>query len=112
MAQAKEKFQNNVYAIRKLVSDKPILSKNDKDKLFKTYDFYELGPWIVLDMLNTFEGGFHAELISTVIKQVEDGKVIDHNVILEVIKIGLRIKLDEFIKLLICETQINENKNT
>lgn len=97
MAQAKEKFQNNVYAIRKLVSDKPILSKNDKDKLFKTYDFYELGPWIVLDVLNTFEGGFHTEIISTVIKQVEDGKVIDHNVILEVIKIGLRIKLDEFL---------------
>jgi len=97
MAQAKEKFQTNVYSIRKLVSDKPILSKNDKDKLFKTYDFYELGPWIVLDVLNTFEGGFHTELVSSIVKQVEEGKAIEHDKILEIIKIALRIKLNEFI---------------
>jgi hypothetical protein len=97
MAQAKEKFQNNIYTIRKLVSDMPILSKNDKDKLFKTYDFYELGPWIILDVLITFEGGCHEKLIADVIEQVEAGKSIEHDVILEVIKIALRIKLNEFI---------------
>jgi len=97
MTQAKEKFQNNVNAIRTLISEKPILSMNEKEKFFKTYDFYELGPWIVLDKLNKFEGGFHSDLISGVIKQIEGGKSIEHDVILEVIVIALRLKIDEFL---------------
>jgi hypothetical protein len=97
MIQAKEKFHNNLKTIRQLIIDKPILAINDKEIYFKTYDFYELGPWIVLDVLNTFEGGFHTELVSSIVKQVEEGKAIEHDKILEIIKIALRIKLHEFI---------------
>ena len=77
------------------------LTYKQKQEVLKTYDFYELGPWIVLNMLKTFEGGYHEELITSVIEQVEAGKVIEHDVILQVLEIALRIKPDEFINIFI-----------
>ena len=37
------------------------------------------------------------ELINGVIEKVEAGEVVEHNVILDVIRIALRIKTDEFL---------------
>jgi len=52
-------------------------------------------------MLKKLEGGYHEEFITSVIEQVEAGKVIDHEVILQVLEIALRIKPDEFINIYI-----------
>jgi len=97
MSQAKEKFQTNLDRIQKLVIDKLKITDKEKDTEFKTYDFYELGPWIILDMLRIFQGGYHEELINNVIAKVEAGEVVEHNVIIDVIRIALSMKTDEFL---------------
>jgi hypothetical protein len=97
MSQAKEKFQSNLERIQKLVIEKPKITDKEKDTEFKTYDFYELGPWIILDMLRTFQGGYHEELINSVIVKVEAGEVVEHDVIIDVIRIALSLKTDEFL---------------
>lgn len=94
---ALDKFTICLAAAKQKCSTSKELTYKEKQEVLKTYDFYELGPWIVLNMLKTFEGGYHEELITSVIEQVEAGKVIEHDVILQVIEIALRIKPDEFI---------------
>ena len=97
ISQAKEKFQSNLDRIQKLVIDKPKITSKEKDTEFKTYDFYELGPWIILDMLRKFQGGYHEEFINSVIAKVEAGEVVEHDVIIDVIRIALSMKTDEFL---------------
>ena len=77
------------------------ITSKEKDTEFKTYDFYELGPWIILDMLRKFQGGYHEEFINSVIAKVEAGEVVEHDVIIDVIRIALSMKTDEFLSLVI-----------
>ena len=94
---ALEKFKLSLDAAKQKCSSSLEMTYKEKEEVLKTYDFYELGPWIVLDMLKKLEGGYHEEFIRSVIEQVEARKVIDHEVILQVLEIALRIRPDEFI---------------
>lgn len=94
---ALEKFKVCLDTAKQKCSSSLEMTHKEKEAVLKTYDFYELGPWIVLDVLKKLEGGYHEEFITSVIEQVEAGKVIDHEVILQVLEIALRIKPDEFI---------------
>lgn len=94
---ALEKFKVCLDTAKQKCSSSLEMTHKEKEEVLKTYDFYELGPWIVLDMLKKLEGGYHQEFITSVIEQVEAGKVIDHEVILQVLEIALRIKPEEFI---------------
>ena len=98
---ALEKFKVCLDTAKQKCSSSLEMTHKEKEEVLKTYDFYELGPWIVLDMLKKLEGGYHEEFITSVIEQVEAGKVIDHEVILQVLEIALRIKPDEFINIYI-----------
>jgi len=97
MSEAKDKFEKNLANIKKYISENPIVTFKDKNEVYKSYDFYEVGPWIILDFLRTFEGDFHEEMINGIIEKVESGEEIEHKVILEVLKIALRIKTEIFL---------------
>ena len=97
ISEAKDKFEKNLANIKKYISENPIVTFKDKNEVYKSYDFYEIGPWIILDLLRTFEGDFHEEMINAIIEKVESGEEIEHKVILDVIKIALRIKTEIFL---------------
>jgi hypothetical protein len=101
MSEAKDKFEKNLTNIKKYISENPIVTFKDKNTVYKSYDFYEVGPWVILDFLRTFEGEFHEELINSIIVKVEAGEEIEHNVVIDIIKIALRIKIDNFINIYI-----------
>jgi hypothetical protein len=48
-------------------------------------------------MLRYFECGIHEIFINKIIYKIENNEFIEHNEILDVIKIALRIKSEEFI---------------
>jgi hypothetical protein len=101
MSEAKDKFEKNLANIKNYISENSIVTFKDKNTVYKSYDFYEVGPWVILDFLRTFEGEFHEELINSIIVKVEAGEEIEHNVVIDIIKIALRIKVDNFINIYI-----------
>ena len=100
MKEAKIKFKNNISELQNFILQNLTISFKQKQSEFKTYDFYELGPWIILDMLTYFEGEFHRNFIKNIIEKIESGEIIEHQEILDVIKIALRIKNEEFLRFL------------
>jgi len=50
-----------------------------------------------LNYLKIHEGGFHADFIDSIINRIEKSEIIDQNEILEIIKIALRIRSEDFL---------------
>lgn len=95
---AKQKLAENITTTRNKLSGVNKISEKEKETILKTYDFYEIGPWIILDILNSFEGEFHKEFIQTIIADIENRITITDEKILQVIKIALRLKNYEFLE--------------
>jgi len=57
----------------------------------------EIGPWVILNYLKSHEGGFQADFIDSIINRIEKSEIIDQNEILEIIKITLRIKSEDYL---------------
>jgi len=97
MSDALLRFKDKVEKIKREIFSESSVSEELKETISKDYDFYEIGPWVILNYLKSHEGGFHADFIDSIINRIEKSEVIEQNEILETIKIALRIKSEEFL---------------
>ena len=98
MSEALQRFKDKVEKIKKDIFSQSSVSEDLKKIIYKDYDFYEVGPWVILNYLKSHEGGFHEDFIDSIINRIENSEVIDQNEILEIIKIALSIKSEDFLK--------------
>jgi len=95
---AKHRFKINIDSTKNKLRGTNTIAPKEKESILNTYDFYEIGPWIILDLLISFEGGFHREFILSIISDCENGVMIKNEDILQVIKIALRINNQEYLE--------------
>jgi len=97
MSDALLRFKDKVEKIKSDIFSESSVSEELKETIYKDYDFYEVGPWVILNYLKIHEGGFHADFIDSIINRIEKSEIIDQNEILEIIKIALRIKSEDYL---------------
>lgn len=94
---AKKAFQKGVEQVQhKMMTGEMTGDDWDKD-IFSNMDCYEAGPWLILDMLRSFEGYWHEELIDKALKKIAAGQPLERSKILEIIRIALRVKMEYFL---------------
>jgi hypothetical protein len=85
------------------------------EEIYKQYDYYELGPWLILDCLRSFEGGFHEEHIENALQKIGKKEAMPREEIFRIIQIALRMDiktvLDYFKKLQLPINQVTEEPN-
>ena len=96
IAEAKDKFQTNYTNVKKKLLTLEKSSSQDRESIYSGYDFYEVGPWIILDMLK--EIPMVTDIIS--IEELEDnitnGIIIDDHLKLEIMKNAFYFDIDWF----------------
>jgi len=97
MNEALLRFKDKVEKRKAGIFSESKVAKEVKETISNDYDFYEIGPWVILNYLKSHEGGFHADFIDPIINRIENSEIIEQNEILETIKIALRIKSEDFI---------------
>ena len=95
--EAKDAFRNHVKQTREKIVASELNNEKLRNEIFSGFEFYEVGPWLILDMLKTFEGGWQSENIEQAIHKICSKEVIEKEKILDIIKIALRIKSNEFL---------------
>ena len=85
---------------RQLNTEVKVYCENQKQfpkEVYKRYAYYELGPWMMLDMLRTFEGMFHQDLIEEALHKIACKQALTKEQIHEIIIIALRVDLPDFL---------------
>jgi hypothetical protein len=95
---ATKAFQKGIQQVQQRMAEGE-MSKDDWERdVFSDMDCYEAGPWLLLDMLRSFEGYWHEELIDEALNSITAGKPLERSKILEIVKIALRVKLEYFLE--------------
>lgn len=92
--QAQKKFLNLVNKINDYRAEHRVFPRG----VYDCCEFYTVGPWLLLDMLRTFEGMFHQEMIDEAIDTIKQKKAVDKEKIFEIITIALRIDVRWFLE--------------
>lgn len=101
---AVDKFSQNITNLKNQIDAESVLD----EKILKSYDFYELGPWIMLDLLRTHACNSYEELINETLEKLYSKQIIEESKILEIIKAALNI--DHYFFIEYC-TKLIDNKN-
>jgi hypothetical protein len=99
--QAQNKFLSLVNKVNDFRAEHLVVPRG----VYDCYDFYSVGPWLLLDMLRYFEGMFHQEMIDEAIETIKQKKAVDKEKIFEIITIALRIDVRFFLEY--CNSLIN-----
>ena len=91
-------FRSHWTACRERVAGMERTDEKTRLELYESYLHYSAGPWLVLDMLRTFEGGWHREIIEQCLATISRKEAVDHETLLEVLKIALRIDIVSFLE--------------
>ena len=70
-------------------------------ELLSGFEYYNIGPWIILDLLKDQWESIHYEMIHNCITNLENNQPIEKETILEIIKLGLKLDAMNYLKL--CE---------
>ncbi len=97
-------FRQNITNLKNQIDAESVLD----EKILKSYDFYELGPWIMLDLLRTHACNSYEELINETLEKLYSKQIIEESKIQEIIKAALNI--DHYFYLEYC-TKLIDNKN-
>ena len=68
-----------------------------RQDVYSGYIYYEVGPWLILEILKTFECGFHNDLVERCIQSIINDEPINHDDKLEIIRTALRIEVENFL---------------
>lgn len=66
-------------------------------ELFAGLGFYEIGPWLILDLLREIGNGYYEKKINSILTCLYNGKKIEKNTILEIIELALSVSAEEFL---------------
>ena len=68
-------------------------------ELLSGFEYYNIGPWIILDLLKDQWENIHYEMIDDCIKNLESNQPIEKETILEIIKLGLQLDSITYLKM-------------
>jgi hypothetical protein len=68
-------------------------------ELLSGFEYYNIGPWIILDLLRDQWENIHYEMIDDCIKNLESNQPIEKETILEIIKLGLQLNSITYLKM-------------
>ncbi len=68
-------------------------------ELLSGFEYYNIGPWIILDLLRDQWENIHYEMIDNCIKNLENKQPIEEETILEIIKLGLQLNSITYLKM-------------
>lgn len=91
-------FRDHWTACRERVAGMERTDEKTRLELYESYLHYSAGPWLVLDMLRTFEGGWHLEIIEQCLATISRKQAVNHETLLKVLKIALRVDLVHFLE--------------
>jgi hypothetical protein len=69
------------------------------EELLSGFEYYNIGPWIILDLLRDQWENIHYEMIDNCIKNLENKQPIEQETILEIIKLGLQLGSMTYLKM-------------
>lgn len=69
------------------------------EELLSGFEYYNIGPWIILDLLRDQWENIHYEMIDNCIKNLEKKQPIEEEIILEIIKLGLQLNSITYLKM-------------
>jgi hypothetical protein len=96
-AEATEKFILNVQQTQKTLEEYPNLPHKEKLKLYSGYEFYELGPWLILDKMEEMITHTELEPIQTLEEKIAAGVPISDESKLAYLKHALLIDNEWFL---------------
>lgn len=96
-AEATEKFILNVQQTQKTLEENPNLPHKEKLKLFSGYEFYELGPWLILDKMEELIAHTELEPIQALEEKIAEGVPISDESKLAYLKFALLIDNEWFL---------------
>lgn len=96
-AEATEKFILNVQQAQKTFEECPNLPHKEKLKLFSGYEFYELGPWLILDKMEELIAHTELEQIQALEEKIAAGIPISDESKLAYLKHALLIDNEWFL---------------
>jgi hypothetical protein len=68
-------------------------------ELLSGFEYDNIGPWIILDLLRDQWENIHYEMIDDCIKNLESNQPIEKETILEIIKLGLQLDSITYLKM-------------
>jgi hypothetical protein len=92
--QAKEQFLKHLSTVKQCLAEQDCLPTG----ILESYSYYELGPWLMLDMLRNYEGMFHQEMIDEALDKLKNKQAVDKEQIFEIITIALRVDISCFLQ--------------
>jgi hypothetical protein len=91
--QAKTSFLDLDSEVKRQMEETGLFTK----EVYSQYGYYELGPWLLMDCLYGFEGGFHKDIIGDALQKVFRKEALSKEEIFEIIKIALRVGIKDFL---------------
>jgi len=88
--EAKALFAKNCQRVGKELLALEKTSDNDRRKIYQGYDFYEAGPWLILDMLSDYYSVMHGIDIATIEKRIQNKETISEREKLRILSAALR----------------------
>ncbi|MDO8969027.1 hypothetical protein [Algoriphagus sp.] len=86
IAEAKRKFILNYTEVNKRLQPMEKSTEKDRMEIYSGLDFYEIGPWLILDMLNEIPMVTDIVDIESLEKNIADGIILEDSVKLEILK--------------------------
>jgi hypothetical protein len=95
-AEAKNKFYDNYNTIKRKLLNLEKTSSDDRAMIYSGYDFYEVGPWIILDMLSEIPMVTDIISIDILENNIINGIIIDDELKLKILKNAFYIDIEWF----------------
>ena len=95
--EAKEKFQNNLDQVQAKILSLTQTSREDRIELYSGYDFYEIGPWIMLDLVDEILSVSELPDAEDLEEKLSQGVSIPDETKLEILKMAFYIDNDWFL---------------
>ena len=95
--EANEKFQNIFSQVQPNVLSLTQTSREDRIQLYSGYDFYEIGPWIMLDMVDEILSVSELPDAEELEEKLSQGVSIPDETKLEILKMAFYIDNDWFL---------------
>lgn len=94
--EAKDKFNANEKNVLEKLESVKKSTTNIRSDTYAGYDFYEIGPWLMLAMLNEFPIASETIDMKALTEKIEKNETIKDDLKLEVMKYALRLSVDYF----------------
>ncbi|AFL83716.1 hypothetical protein Belba_1078 [Belliella baltica DSM 15883] len=95
--EAKEKFKVNYTSAKAQLEGLSKSTDQIRSSIYAGFDFYEIGPWLIVDMLMEFLCGYEFEDPETLEQRIASGVVIPDDIKFNLFELALKIDNEWFL---------------